>query len=146
MRRGIEREACAHPVETELEFVTPVYPTESLVDLPKIIDLVDIAVAVAQARIAGDAEIRQAQGSALIGVGNAQLFCQLSEGRVGIDDCLHEPRVAHTEFVVLGGADGATETQHHLIPRSERLARITGSTAYCRRGQIAGIDGVGILF
>ena len=137
-RRREERECGHHPVGAEFQLMPALHPTESLVDFPDVVDLLQVSITVAQSRHSGNADGRHA-GAADTGVGNAILLGNIPDQGVGNVDEFQQTGKPGSELVVLRSSQGTAVAKHALPSRRESLAGISGSASH-RRAQAGSRD------
>src|SRR5438105_15171438 len=119
----MEGEAPRHVVEPELQFVAAANPTESLVDLPIVVDLLQAAGAVAEAGHSGDIGRAQSRRrAARIGIENPELLRDGAVLRARIGDSLEHARVTNAQVVAPRRSERSAIPQHRLLARHTDLA------------------------
>ena len=90
-----------HVVEAELQFMPAAHPTERLVDLPVVVDLLQTPSAVAKPGHPGDVRRGQSRRRATaIRIRNPEFFRDIAVFRARVVDALEHSRVADAKFVV----------------------------------------------
>src|SRR5258707_8054668 len=122
------------------------HPTEGLIDLPIVVDLLQTARAVAEAGEPRDIRGAQAGCSAVpVRIGDSQILSDGGELGVGVVDALNHARITETKLVILSGPKRPAITEHRLLTGDDHAARPPRSRAHCGLRQIARIKCIGVL-